>query len=63
MRSSKTCKAGLAGSFFEDETCWISACIVLISFLENGIIGGALFGEAAQEYENNVFIEKYFFLK
>lgn len=39
MRSSMTCKAGLASSFFEDETCWISACIVLISFSEDGIIG------------------------
>ena len=39
MRSSMTCKAGLASSFFIDETCWISAFIALMSFSENDIIG------------------------
>ena len=39
MRSSMTCKAGLASSFFVDETCWISVFMALISFLENDIIG------------------------
>jgi hypothetical protein len=39
MRSSMACKAGLASSFFVDDTCWISACIALISLPESDIIG------------------------
>ncbi len=38
VRSSISCKAGLASSFFVDETCWISAFIALISFSENDIV-------------------------
>ncbi len=38
MRSSMACKAGLASSFFVDDTCWISACIALISLSESDII-------------------------
>ena len=38
-RSSMACKAGLASSFFVDETCWISACIASISFSKSDMMG------------------------
>lgn len=38
MRPSMASKAGLASSFFADETCSISACIALISLSESDMI-------------------------